>query len=842
MARLPFARLLSLAVRQLMRDARAGELRVLFFALLVAVAASTAIGYFGARLNGAMLLRATEFLGADLILEGSSPARAEQVEEGKRLQLKHAQIVVFSSVIATDAGIQLSSIKAVDDAYPLRGELKSAADLYQPEQAGSGPQPGEAWVEARLLPAVDLKVGDDLDVGSKTLKLTRVLTYEPDRAGNFYSLTPRVMINLQDLAATGVVQPGSRVTYREMWSGPPEALAAYRKAIEPGLEPGLEPHQEIKDARDGSQQIGGALGKAERYLNMASLVAVLLAGVAVALSASRFAARRFDASALLRCLGLSRGEAMTLFGLQLAIIGLLASLSGALLGWLAQLGLFALLQNLLPATVPPGGVLPALAGMGTGLVALAGFALPPLAALGRVPPLRVLRRDMLPIPASSWLVYGAALLALGLIMWRLSLDLVLTFALLGGGIVAALLLGSLLLLALNSLRRLLSGASLPWRLGLGQLLRYPLAAAGQSLAFGLILLSMGLIALLRGELLDTWQNQLPKDAPNYFVLNVLPADKENFAQTLSKLSTHAAPLYPVVPGRLTSINGEPVSNFVTKDSRGENATRRDLSLTWAAELPEGNTLTTGNWWKALPDSGQSDAMPGVSIEAKLADSLKIKLGDRLSFIVGGLTREAVVTSLRDVNWDTFQPNFFMIFQPGTLADLPTTYLTSFYLPPGQDKQIVELSRAYPSISILGVEALLAQVRSILDQVTLAVQFVLLFVLAAGIAVLFSGLQATLDERIRQGALLRALGAERALLIKSRRIEFGLLGAASGVLAALGCELVSFVLYRYAFSLEWQPHPWLLLLPVIGALLVGGAGVFGTRRALNVSPLTVLREG
>ncbi|MBX8484265.1 ABC transporter permease [Pseudomonas cichorii] len=835
MARLPFMRLLSLAARQLLRDARAGELRVLFFALLVAVAASTAIGYFGARLNGAMMLRATEFLGADLILEGSSPARPEQIEAGEKLKLDHAKIVLFSSVIATDSGIQLSSIKAVDDVYPLRGDLKSAPDLYQPEQIGNGPEPGEAWAEARLLPAVDLKIGDNIDVGSKTLKLTRILTYEPDRAGNFYSLTPRVMINLQDLAATGVVQPGSRVEYREMWSGPPEVLAAYRKAIEPGL----EPHQEIKDARDGSQQIGGALGKAERYLNMASLVAVLLAGVAVALSASRFAARRFDSSALLRCLGLSRSETMTLFSLQLAIIGLLASISGALLGWLAQLGLFALLQNLLPTTVPAGGLLPAFAGIGTGLVALAGFALPPLAALGRVPPLRVLRRDMLPIPASSWLVYGAALLALGLIMWRLSLDLVLTFALLGGGIVAALVLGSLLLLALKSLRRLLSGASLPWRLGLGQLLRYPLAAAGQSLAFGLILLSMGLIALLRGELLDTWQNQLPKDAPNYFVLNVLPSEKENFAQTLSRLSTHSAPLYPVVPGRLVNINGEPVGNFVTKDSRGENATRRDLSLTWAADLPEGNRLTAGNWWAPAT---AADAKPGVSVEAKLADSLGIKLGDNLSFIVGGLTREAVVTSLRDVNWDTFQPNFFMIFQPGTLTDLPTTYLTSFYLPPGQDKQIVELSRAYPAISILGVEALLAQVRSILDQVTLAVQFVLLFVLAAGIAVLFSGLQATLDERIRQGALLRALGAERKLLIKSRRIEFGLLGAASGLLAALGCELVSLVLYRYAFDLAWQPHPWLLLLPLIGALLVGGAGVFGTRRALNASPLAVLREG
>lgn len=835
MVRLPFLRLLTLATRQLLRDARAGELRVLFFALLVAVAASTAIGYFGARLNGAMLLRATEFLGADLVVEGSSPAKPEQIQAGEALKLDHAQIVVFSTVIATDAGIQLSSIKAVDTAYPLRGELKSAADLYQPEEVSRGPKPGEAWAESRLFPAVDLKVGDNIDVGSKTLKLTRVLTYEPDRAGNFYSLTPRVMINLADLQATGVVQPGSRVSYREMWSGPPEALAAYRKAIESGL----EPHQEIKDARDGSQQIGGALGKAERYLNMASLVAVLLAGVAVALSAARFAVRRFDASALMRCLGLSRNEALVLFSLQLAMLGLLASLSGALLGWLAQLALFGLLHDLLPATVPPGGVLPALAGIGTGLVALAGFALPPLAALGRVPPLRVLRRDMLPIPASSWLVYGAALLALGLIMWRLSLDLVLTFALLGGGVIAALVLGGLLLVTLKSLRRLLAGASLPWRLGLGQLLRYPLAAAGQSLAFGLILLSMGLIALLRGELLDTWQNQLPKDAPNYFVLNVLPDQKDAFAQQISKLSPHAAPLYPVVPGRLMNINDEPVNNFVTKDSRGENATRRDLNLTWAANLPEGNTLTAGNWW---PANGQTSAVPGVSIETKLAESLQIKLGDKLSFTVGGLSRDAVVTSLRDVNWDTFQPNFFIIFQPGTLQDLPTTYMTSFYLPAGNDKQIVELSRTFPAISILGVEALLAQVRSILDQVTLAVQFVLLFVLAAGVAVLFSGLQATLDERIRQGALVRALGAERALLIKARRIEFGLLGAVSGLLAALGCELVTFVLYRYAFSLQWAPHPWLLLLPVIGALLVGGAGVFGTRRALNVSPLTVLRDG
>ena len=834
MARLSLPRLFSLAYRQLLRDGRAGELRVLFFALVVAVAASTAIGYFGARLNAAMALRATEFLGADLVLQGTSPARQEQVKVGRELGLEHAQVVEFSSVVAGDKGILLSSIKAVDDEYPLRGELKSAPQPYAEETSGGGPKEGEAWVEPRLLVALDLKMGDTVDVGRKTLRIARILTYEPDRAGNFYSLTPRVMMNLADLPATGVVQPGSRVLFRDLWRGQPDILSTYHQLIEVGL----EPNQRLRDARDGNRQIGGALGKAERYLNMASLVAVLLAGVAVALSASRFAARRFDASALLRCLGLSRREVMWLFCIQLALLGLLACISGALLGWLAQLGLFALLQGLMPTVIPSGGIFPALAGVGTGLVALAGFALPPLAALGRVPPLRVLRRDMLPIPASSWLIYGAALLALGLIMWRLSLDLLLTFALLGGGLIAALVLGGALLLGLRSLRRALTQASLPWRLGLGQLLRHPLAAAGQALAFGLILFAMALIALLRGELLDTWHNQLPKDAPNYFVLNILPAERDAFAAHLQAVAARSAPLYPIVPGRLTAIDDKPVGEVVTEDSQGERATQRDLSLTWAADLPAGNHITAGQWWRPVAEG----ELPGVSVEAKLAQNLALKVGSKLTFNVGGMVRETQVTSLREVSWDNFQPNFFMIFQPGTLADLPTTYLTSFYLPPGHDDQIVELSRAFPAATLLQVEALLEQLRSILAQVTLAVQYVLLFVLAAGMTVLFSGLQATLDERIRQGALLRALGAERKLLVKARRIEFALLGAASGLLAALGAEATSWALYRYAFDLQWAPHPWLLVLPAIGALLIGGAGVFGTRRALNASPLNVLREG
>ncbi|MCJ1884389.1 ABC transporter permease [Pseudomonas sp. LA21] len=833
MKSLSLPNLFRLSLRQLWREGCSGELRVLFFALLVAVAASSAIGYFSARLNAAMLVRAAEFLGADLVLSGTQPATDEQIDSGLQLGLQHARSVEFSSVIATDQGIQLSSVKAVGDSYPLRGELKSAPAPLQPEVEGGRPQPGEIWVESRLLASLELKIGDSVDVGRKSLRIARVLTYEPDRAGDFYSLTPRVLMNLQDLDATGVVQPGSRVRYRDLWGGSPEALQTYRKATQDGL----AANQQLQDAHHGNRQIGDALGRAERYLNLASLAAVLLAGVAVALSANRFATRRFDASALLRCLGLSRREALLLYGTQLLTLGLLASLCGAFLGWLAQLGLMRLLGDLLPPQIPEAGIVPALAGMATGLVALAGFALPPLAALGRVPPLRVLRSDLLPVPMRTWMAYACALFALGLIMWRLSLDLKLTLALLGGGAIAAVVLGFILLLALRGLRSALQGASLPWRLGVGQLLRYPLAAAGQSLAFGLILLAMALIALLRGELLDTWHAQLPPNAPNHFALNILPAEKNSFERRVKQLSPNAEDLYPMVPGRLVAVNGQPV-HALSEDVRSERALQRDLGLTWSARLPAGNRIVAGQWWQA----GEKSALPGVSVEEKLAGNLSLKVGDRLSFSVAGQTREAQVRSLRSVKWDNFQPNFFMVFEPGTLTDLPVTYLTSFYLPISQERDLIELARAFPTVTLLPVDALLAQLRSILDQVTLAVEYVLVFVLAAGFVVLFAGLQATLDERLRQGALLRALGAERQLLMRTRRSEFALLGAVSGLLAALGCELISYLLYRLVFDLPWSPHPWLLTLPVLGALLVGGAGLLGTRRALSVSPLRLLREG
>lgn len=826
--------LANLAARQLWRERRTSELRILAIALLIAVCTTTAIASFGQRIQGAMQLRAAEFLAADLVLQGSSPASEAQIQSGLQAGLQHARTVEFPSVISGEHGIQLSSIKAVEAPYPLRGELRSRAGPEGVDSAGGIPAPGEAWAEARLLAALQLAPGDSIEVGYQQLKLTRVISHEPDRSGNFYSLMPRVMINLADLDATGVIQPGSRVRYRELWRGEAAALARYRN----GLKDSLEPNQRLLDTSDGNQQLGDTLERATRYINLASLVAVLLSGVAVAMATARFTERRLDMGALLRCFGLARRHTLQLFLLQLLLLGLLACLGGALLGWLAQFGLFALLAGLLPSELPPAGWQPAAAGIAVGLVALAGFALPPLVSLGRVPPLRVLRRDLQPVALTRLASYGCALLAMLLVMWWLSLDLKLTLALLGGGILGALLLGGLWLAGLRLLRRLLADAGPAWRLGLGQLLRYPLAAVGQTLAFGLILLAMSLILLMRSELLADWQKQLPEDAPNHFALNILPDELDAFRQALARLDVEVPALYPVLPGRLLTHNGEDLKPVPHSNDRASRALRRDLNLTWTDQLPADNRITAGHWW---PDAAAS-ALPRVSVEEKVAASLGLKLGDRIGFNLGGQQVEAEVSSLRSVDWNSFHPNFFMIFEPAAMQDMPAGWMTSFYLPPERTLATVELTRQFPTLTLLPVDALLEQIRSIIAQVSLAVEYVLLFVLAAGLSVLFAGLQATLDERTRQGALLRALGARRQLLVSARLREFGLIGLAAGLLAAIGSELVLALLYQLVLKLPVSLHPQVLLLPVFGALLIGSAGLLATRRVLHSSPLSVLREG
>lgn len=826
----------ALATRLLAREWRAGELRVLVMALIIAVLVSTAISFFTDRLQRGMVSRAAEFLGADMVISSRAPLPDAFLQRALEDGLSHVDVVEFNSMMSGDLEIQLSSVKAVGPSYPLKGQVRVADQLFGAERIVNAiPSPGDVWIEPRLAAQLALETGDTLDVGMASMSVSAMLTYEPDRAGDFYSLTPRVLMNLADLEETAVVQPGSRVRYRLLLSGPEGALQGYAN----WLRPQLEDNQQLTTVADDNQQIGSALDRAAQFLGLASIAAVVLAGVAVALSASRFATRHFDTSALLRCLGASRRRVMSIFLIQLACLGLVATVIGLALGWVMQWGLVFLLRELLPPDLPGVGLNPLLVGGATGLIALAGFALPPLIRLGKVAPLRVLRRDLAPLPSSGWLIYGLALGGLSLLMWQFTGNLRITLAVVFGGAIAALLLGlvawALLRLSGNRLRN----AGLAWRLGSGQLLKQPIAAAGQILAFGLILMSMVVVLILRTELLDTWQQQLPEDTPNHFALNIMPAEQAEFTAALERIGAVSAPLYPVTPGRLTEINSQPVRELVTKESQGERAVSRDLSLTWSATMATDNTLLAGEWWPdTLPDDESL-----ISIESGLADSLGVEVGDVLSFVIAGQVLDARVLNIREVNWDNFTPNFYIIFSPGSLDNMPATLLTSFSLPSEKRAELRDLARAFPAMTLLEVEALLKQIRDILAQVTLAVEYVMVFVLLAGFTVLFAALQSTLDNRLYEGALLRTLGARKALLRQANRLEFALLGSLAGIMAIVAAELITWLLYRFALNLDWSPHYLLwVLVPLTGAVLIGVAGALGTRAVVRESPMRLINRG
>lgn len=828
----------TLAARLLKRDWRAGEIQALLFALAIAAATTTAITAFSERLRLAFGEQTGELLGADLVVESSRPIPAAWLAQADARALRRTGAVEFASMAVADSGLQLVGVKAVGDDYPLRGAVRVAAEPYGVESpATEMPAPGTLWIESRLFAMLNLRLGDSLRLGEADFRIAQVLGFEPSRGGDILNLSPRVLMHLDDLSRTQLIQPGSRVSYRALFAGDAERIAAFRH----WLEPQLAEQDRLVDARTGRPAIGNALDKAERYLGLASLVAIGLAGVAVAMAARRYSLRHYDTSAMLRCLGAVQRDIVALYLWQMLLLGLAGSAVGAALGWLAQLGLVQLLAGLLPLTPPQAGPWPLLLGVATGLVTLAGFALPPVLRLREVPPLRVLRRDLAPLPPRAWLVYGLALLTLFALMWRYTGDAQLTLLIAGGAAASVLLLFGLALLLLRAarqIRQVRQGAGTTWRFGVNSLWRRGASSVGQIAAFGLVIMAMSLTALLRTDLLESWQTQLPDDAPNQFAINILPEARIAFAKFLTQEGIHSAPVYPVVRGRLTAINGTSVRQAVTKEAQDNNALHRDLNLTWSTKLPEDNRIVAGEWLTEITDKG----VP-VSVEAKLAERLGLKLGDELEFIVADQTLSAHIASLRSVEWDSFRPNFYMIFPPGVLEQFPGSAMTSFYLAPGQQAVLQRLVAQFPAVTVLDVGALLAEVRRIFEQVTLAVEYILVFVLLASFAVLFAVLAASHDERIQEGALLRALGASRRQVRSGHLAEFALLGLLAGLLAAAGTELIAWLLYTRVFHLDYAWHwPVWFAAPLCGMTVIALAGLWGTRTVLSRPPAVLLREG
>ena len=821
----------SLAIRLLFRDGRSGELTLLVLALIIAVTSSTAISLFADRLHRTMSSQAADFLAADLVITSSEKIPVTWLEEATKHNLNQARTAEFSTVLMENDELLLAGIKAVSHKYPLRGKLKtSQQDLSIETTRQQGPKLGETWIEKRILGKLKLKIGDKLIVGEKKLTITELITYEPDKRGDLYSLSPRVMMNDADLEATQVLKPGSHVHYFFQFTGTTESVAAFRQWVKPQL----NPSQRLMDIHEDRPELGSALSRAERYLGLSSIVVIIIAGVAIAMTSRRYSERHFNSAAIMRCLGSKQSEILRLYFYQFLVLGLLASAIGCLFGWFAQEMLFHLLADLFPIKIVAPSLIAIVLGFLTGLAILFGFALPPLLRLKKVSPLRVLRRDLDPLPSSAWLVYTLAISLVAILIWRYTQDIKMTATLIGGGLLTILIAGALIYLILIQSRKLLPKMNLSWRFGLQGLLRTPKTTVYQILAFSITLLAMILSFTVRNNLLDDWQKQLPDNAPNHFVLNVFPQQVDSFKQHLQQKNNTETHFYPVVRGRLVKINNIAVQQIVSKDSQGERATHRDLSLTWTQQLPEDNKTVIGQW--PVAEKGK------VSIEQKLAKSLQVKLGDKLTFTLGSQQIHAQVSHIRSVRWDTMKPNFYMVFSPETLTGFATTYITSFYLAEDNKSLLNQLVKNFPAITILEVDTLLKQFKSILTQLTAAINYLLYFALLAGFTVLFAAVYSTLDNRIQEGALMRTLGANRALLRKAHIIEFSLLGLISGIIAVLLAELLVYALYTYVFHLTYQIN-WLIWLgvPFISTFCVALVGYWGVRGVVDQSPMQVLRE-
>lgn len=823
-----------LALRFLYRDGRSGELRLLVVALILAVAAVTAVGFFADRVRQSLMVEASQLLGADLVVAADHPLALSMEERASARGLQLARTVSFPSMVMAVDGFRLADVKAVDSLYPLRGQLALAqvADGAGVPARGAPPE-GSVWIEPRLGVELGIRPGDSLQLGARNLKVAAYLTLEPDRGINFLGVAPRLMLNLADLASTGLVQPGARVSYRLLLAGAPDQIKAFSDWLTPQLARGEKLEEGTR------QEVRSALERARRFLGLASLLTVVLAATAMAIAVKRYIQRHLDSCALLRCLGASRGEVLRLYLLQFIYLGLGATLLGVLLGFLVHFVLYQLLAGLVATRLPAPGILPAVQGLVLGMVLLLGFALPPLLRLQRVSPLRVMRRE-LGLPTASLLAaYGLGLAVLaGLIFWmaddpKLGGIVVLAFA---AALVVFTLAARGLVWSVAQLRGQ-GGGRFGWRYGLANLNRHAWSVSLQILALSLGFMALLLLTVIRSELLVAWERSIPADAPNRFIINIQPEQRQELAAQLARAGW-AAEWAPMVRGRLVSLEGRAVSAAdYPEDERAQRLVEREFNLSWRADLPAGNRIEAGRWFAAT-DAGQGLA----SVESGLAKTLGIKLGDELVFNISGQSVPVKVSSLRGLSWDSMRINFFVLMPPGVIDNLPTSYLSNFYLPQAEVGKLGVVLKDFPNLTVIDVGAILAQLKSVIGQVSRAVQLVFLFTLAAGLLVLHGALVSALDERRQSLAIMRALGASRSQLRASLLAELAVIGALSGFLAALGALVAGQVLAWRLFDLVLEPAYWLLPgVMAAGSFLTVVIGGMSLSKLLSSRSLEMLKS-
>ncbi|MFZ2391062.1 ABC transporter permease, partial [Rhodoferax sp.] len=803
---------LQLGWRSLTRDLRAGELRLLMVAVTLAVAALTAVGFFADRLKGGLQRDARQLMGGDAVVSSDNPIPEAFLAQVKSLGLQQTINLSFPTMARAPelagGGIKLVSLKVVAEGYPLRGRLQVSE---QPDSAGALtrdiPQPGQVWVDAALLEALEVPIGGDLLLGDSTFKASRIIVNEPDRGAGFMNFAPRVMINQADVQATGLIQPASRLRYQLAVAGDDRAVRKFVDWAQAQVESQAVRGARVEALEGGRPELSTTLNRAEKFLNLVALLAALLSAVAVALAARGFAASHLDDCAMLRVLGLPQRTIAAAYSFEFVLIGLLASALGVLLGFAVHYGFVALLAGLVDSALPAPGLWPVLFGLGMGLTLLLAFGLPPVLQLAQVPPLRVIRRDVGGLKPASLMVLGLGVTGFAALLLAASSDLKLGLIAVGGFAVATLLFAGLSWLAVKLLRAVVNDATAPTAVVLAtrQIAARPAFAVVQVSSLAVGLLALVLLVLLRTDLISSWRAASPSDAPNRFVINVMPEQGPAFMQALKDAGVARFDWFPMIRGRLVAINGRNVSPADYPDERAQRLVDREFNLSHSATRPEQNVVVAGRW--------QPDEAGAISVEEGIAKTLGVTLGDSLSFDVGGMQIVSRITSLRKVDWASMRANFFVMYPVDQLEGVPATYMSAFKAPEtkGFDAALV---RQFPNITSVDMTATIAQIQRVLDQVIGAVEFLFVFALAAGLVVLFAAVTATREERAREYAIMRAVGARASLLRQVQRIELAGVGLLAGFLASVVASAVGWALARYVFEFDWVVSPWV---PLLGAL-------------------------
>ncbi len=832
---------LSLGLRSLWRDLRAGELRLLIVAVTLAVAALTAVGFFADRIKGGLQRDARALIGGDSVVSSDKPTPDAIQAKAKELGLQTVNNVGFPTMArAQDAqggASKLVALKAVESGYPLRGQLKVATAIDQPEQGTREiPAQGNVWVDGNLLDSLGLKVGDSLALGSSNLKIDRIIVVEPDRGAGFMNFAPRVMINRADLAATALVQPASRITYRMAVAGTDQSavrefadwVAAKEKA---GEFRGLR----LESLEGGRPEMSSTLNRAEKFLNLVALLSALLSAVAVAIAARGFAARHLDQCAMLRVLGVSQRSMAASYVFEFAIVGLVASSLGVLLGFAVHFGFVMLLAGLVESALPAPSIWPVLFGLGMGLTLLAAFGLPPVLQLAQVPPLRVIRRDVGGLKAASGGVLLLGIAGFAALLMAASRDAKLGGIAVGGFLAAVLVFAALSYLAVLLLRKSVNETTAPrWLiLATRQISARPAYAVVQVSALAVGLLALVLLVLLRTDLISSWRKATPPDAPNRFVINIMPEQGADFLKNIEAQGVKKYDYFPMIRGRLVAINGKATTPEDFTDDRAKRLVDREFNLSHAAKQPVHNVVTAGKWLEEEKDA--------ISVEEGIAKDLGLKMGDSLTFDIGGIAVTSKITSLRKVDWGSMRANFFVMYTVSQLPDVPATYMSAFKAPDikGFDNALV---RQFPNVTNVDMSLTINQVQRVLDQVIRAVEFLFGFTLLAGLVVLFAAVTATREERTREFAILRAVGARAQLLRQVQRAELAGVGMLAGVLASIVAVVVGWALAKYVFEFTWNAAFWVVPVSgVLGALLALAAGWWGLREVLNTPVMNTLRR-